>query len=335
MMASGRQLSQRLRREPVLSYRWFDENYLGAAHGLAGIYYVLLCARRLGFLLSEEDLADVESSVNWLLDNCKLRGSDGNYPATLDEESSPSSSKRPRPNESDGYLCHFCHGAPGFVFLLCEAHRCLGHKSARYMEEALQLGALVANFGVLQKGVGLCHGTAGNGFALLALHRTFPEHSAAAAGGGPHNQHQVDVSGNKSAGRGRAGRASSSRPTSSSSSDIRPLTAFGPSRWLRAAGFFTMQIVEWDAVTTRFLQKSRGTTSTTVGWCDHPWSLYEGIAGAVVFLEAIVNEFRREQEMAFLEESKNKSWSTRDHDRTEKNAVSTSLHRNRFPLFEL
>jgi hypothetical protein len=62
----------------------------------------------------------------------------------------------------DGIIrTQWCHGAPGIVASLGDL-----------LDEDLALagGELTWQAGPLVKGAGLCHGTAGNGYALLALH---------------------------------------------------------------------------------------------------------------------------------------------------------------------
>lgn len=44
-----------------------------------------------------------------------------------------------------------------------------GNKS--YLEEAKRAGECVWERGILKKGYGICHGTAGNGYALLYLYQ--------------------------------------------------------------------------------------------------------------------------------------------------------------------
>jgi hypothetical protein len=64
---------------------------------------------------------------------------------------------------SDGRIrTQWCHGAPGIVATL-----------APYLDEepAVAGGELTWRAGPLRKGGGLCHGTAGNGYAFLALLR--------------------------------------------------------------------------------------------------------------------------------------------------------------------
>ena len=44
-------------------------------------------------------------------------------------------------------------------------------KEEKYLREAVECGDLIWQRGLLHKGYGLCHGTAGNGYAFLALYR--------------------------------------------------------------------------------------------------------------------------------------------------------------------
>ena len=65
-------------------------------------------------------------------------------------------------------LVQWCHGAPGIV--TGHAHHPQAHSAA--MDDLLRrAGNMVWEAGPLTKGDGLCHGTAGNGYAFLALHR--------------------------------------------------------------------------------------------------------------------------------------------------------------------
>lgn len=61
-------------------------------------------------------------------------------------------------------LMQFCHGAPGFVICLA------GLPTAELDELLLAAGRTVWAAGPLTKGANLCHGTAGNGYALLKLY---------------------------------------------------------------------------------------------------------------------------------------------------------------------
>src|SRR5207253_7091753 len=60
----------------------------------------------------------------------------------------------------------WCHGAPGIVCALA------GAPAHRELDAILlAAGELTWTAGPLKKGAGLCHGTAGNGFAFLKLHK--------------------------------------------------------------------------------------------------------------------------------------------------------------------
>jgi len=62
----------------------------------------------------------------------------------------------------------WCHGAPGVITSLWSL------PPAERLDDLLRrAGELIWTAGPLRKGSGLCHGTAGNGFAFLALHRRF------------------------------------------------------------------------------------------------------------------------------------------------------------------
>lgn len=69
----------------------------------------------------------------------------------------------------DDRLVQWCHGAPGPLLLFVRAFEVL--KDARYLAWAETASDVVWERGLLQKGVGLCHGVSGNAYCFLALHR--------------------------------------------------------------------------------------------------------------------------------------------------------------------
>lgn len=111
--------------------------YLGPAHGFAG------CA------LALDDLADVSETL-------------GRF--AVEEEGVvnwPPLPGSPLDAGRDGLIrTQWCHGAPGIVATL-----------APFLDEELAVagGELTWRAGPLRKGANLCHGTAGNGYAFLAL----------------------------------------------------------------------------------------------------------------------------------------------------------------------
>jgi hypothetical protein len=75
----------------------------------------------------------------------------------------PGAERRPGPP----LLCQHCHGAPGMVTTFADAPF-----SSPELERLLIGGAEFAwAAGPLAKGSNLCHGTGGNGYAFLKLHR--------------------------------------------------------------------------------------------------------------------------------------------------------------------
>jgi hypothetical protein len=112
---------------------------LGPAHGFAGCVLALSGADAVSETL-ERFAVEEDGLVNWRpYAGMQL---DGN---------------------SDGRIrTQWCHGAPGIVATL-----------APYLDEepAVAGGELTWRAGPLRKGGGLCHGTAGNGYAFLALLR--------------------------------------------------------------------------------------------------------------------------------------------------------------------
>ena len=131
-----------------------EAEYIGAAHGLVGNVRALeLVSRRLG----------AETSV--------LRERAKATIATLAFGEDGLVNWSPRPDSTglaagDGRIrVQWCHGAPGVVISLAG----LARDDAELVELLLAGGELTWQAGPLRKGAGLCHGTAGNGFAFLKL----------------------------------------------------------------------------------------------------------------------------------------------------------------------
>jgi hypothetical protein len=130
--------------------------YLGAGHGFAGNVYPLLKGAAL--------LGDAQRET--LYERCL---------ATLQAMATPEgeavnwrvATAEPRPGRPR-MLMQWCHGAPGIVTALADFPA--GRSAAM---DALLVGAghAVWQAGPLTKGYGLCHGTAGNGYAFLKLHQ--------------------------------------------------------------------------------------------------------------------------------------------------------------------
>ena len=131
-------------------YKWYNEYYMGAAHGMSGILFILLQVKEM---LTEKELIElVKPSIDWMMSICFPSS---NLPAVLGDNSDR--------------LVHWCHGAPGAIFLFSLAYKVFGDE--KYLNHAKKCAEVIWNRGLLKKGYGLCHGTAGNGYGLLYLYQ--------------------------------------------------------------------------------------------------------------------------------------------------------------------
>lgn len=154
IVESGKKLAKSLqsqgRKTPPLMFEWHKKKYLGAAHGLAGILYLLLKVKEhLGVHLVENE---IRQTIDYLLD---LSFPSGNYPSSLE-------------NDEDR-LVQWCHGSPGFIHCLVEASKV--YDSERYLAAAKRCAEVSWERGVLTKGFSICHGIAGNAMGILHLYQ--------------------------------------------------------------------------------------------------------------------------------------------------------------------
>uniref|UniRef100_A0A8V0XU90 LanC-like protein 2 n=1 Tax=Gallus gallus TaxID=9031 RepID=A0A8V0XU90_CHICK len=151
IIESGKNFSKEERKTercPLL-YQWHRKQYVGAAHGVAGIYYMLMQPTAN---VDQETLTElVKPSIDYVRHK-KFRS--GNYPSSLS-------------NETDR-LVHWCHGAPGVIHMLMQAYKTF--KEDKYLKDAMECSDVIWQRGLLRKGYGICHGTAGNGYSFLSLY---------------------------------------------------------------------------------------------------------------------------------------------------------------------
>jgi lantibiotic modifying enzyme len=128
--------------------------YLGAAHGFAGNAHALL---RAAPLLSAARRADLyQRCAETAAKTATVEGALANWPPVAGE-----------PGRSN-WLVQWCHGAPGVVVGLAAVP--LGFDGR--LDALLAAGGeLIWQAGPLENGCGLCHGSAGNGYAFLKLYR--------------------------------------------------------------------------------------------------------------------------------------------------------------------
>jgi hypothetical protein len=130
--------------------------YLGAGHGYAGNVYPLL---KGAALLDAGRRAQLhERTVALLRATARVEDGAANWPAGLHAA---------RPGATP-WLVQWCHGAPGIVTAVADLPAGASPELDALLVAA---GETVWRAGPLTKGYGLCHGTAGNGVALLKLYR--------------------------------------------------------------------------------------------------------------------------------------------------------------------
>jgi lanthionine synthetase-like protein len=141
-------------REPV----WIQDlygsrvSYLGPAHGFAGNVWVL--AR--GSLLDEPRRAELDRRAAAVaLRFAEREGDLAQWAPTVEASG----------RASAGVRTQWCHGAPGMVASLAG----IAVQDERLTDALVAGGELTWMAGPLVKGPGLCHGTAGNGYAFLKL----------------------------------------------------------------------------------------------------------------------------------------------------------------------
>ena len=127
-----------------------EEELVGAGHGLAGVLAML--ARRPE-LLPHDRL--IPGAVAALSATAVREDGLANWPPSVAEG---------LVHRTGTIRTQWCHGAPGVVTSLAALAA-----GAELDELLLEGGELTWTAGPLRKGPGLCHGTAGNGFALLKL----------------------------------------------------------------------------------------------------------------------------------------------------------------------
>ena len=143
------------------AFLWTQDLYgeivqlMGAGHGFAGNAYPLL--RGAAFLAPERREALYERCAQAISATALVEGDCANWPPSVGE---------PRKDRTK-MLVQWCHGAPGIVTGLDGFPK---GRSAVVDDLLVKAGNTTWKAGPLAKGAGICHGTAGNGYAFLKLH---------------------------------------------------------------------------------------------------------------------------------------------------------------------
>ena len=144
----------------------FDQEYLGAAHGLFGVLYTLMKAHELtSDYLKQKDpefekvlLDSLTKSMEFGLG---LQYESGNFSSSTDI------------NEIDEML-QYCHGSPGIIPVLTFGSNFFKSLNLALSEKikvsVLKAGHDLWKRGLLKKGFNLCHGISGNAYAFINLY---------------------------------------------------------------------------------------------------------------------------------------------------------------------
>ncbi|CAI2367935.1 unnamed protein product [Moneuplotes crassus] len=128
-------------------------NYLGAAHGVMGIVYLVLKAFEF-IPLQDIPQACFRVIKNTCNEIAGMQTEEGNFPMARESLVSD--------------LVHFCHGAPGAIPFLLKCHEF--YEDKKFLIAALKAGELVITKGILKKGNNLCHGISGNVYCLMNIY---------------------------------------------------------------------------------------------------------------------------------------------------------------------
>lgn len=154
IVSCGREYSKRNNSRCPLMYHYYSTEYLGAAHGVSFIMQMLLTVP--GYLEFNKFAAqEIKATIQYI---ASLQNNEGNWPCCMEETVL-----------TEHKLVHWCHGAPGMIYLMAKAF--LVFKEPIYRTACLKAGEVIWNKGLLRKGPGLCHGISGNAYAFLLLYR--------------------------------------------------------------------------------------------------------------------------------------------------------------------
>lgn len=129
-----------------------NAKYLGIVHGFASNVFALIQGMQL--LSDEQQQQLISRTEKTIITTAKIEQDLANWLPRLDE---PHSGR-------DQFLVQFCHGAPSIVLGVASLWSLA---SEEFKKLLIKAGNLTWQAGPLKKPWGLCHGTAGNGYAFL------------------------------------------------------------------------------------------------------------------------------------------------------------------------
>ncbi|KAJ6634285.1 LanC-like protein 3 like [Pseudolycoriella hygida] len=175
VIKSGRNAAQKKGSKFPLLFPLHGCDHLGALHGMSSILLALLNSP-LFYRNSQTDnfininvsskgrYQYIKDSIDRLLE---LQDQHGNFLSALEDYEIPPPSVRLTP------IIRWCHGSPGIIYLFMRA--AVVFREEKYLDAARKIADVIWERGLLKSGPGLCHGIAGNGYALLVLYRLTKE----------------------------------------------------------------------------------------------------------------------------------------------------------------
>jgi hypothetical protein len=142
----------------VWTQHMYGENvvHLGPIHGFSGIIFSML--KGFDLLNSTQKATLIERAEKTLLTSALVTSEHANWLPCLGK----ARAGREQP------LLHVCHGAPGVVIASSALWEMASTELHHLLRKASQL---IWDAGPLKKPWGLCHGSAGNGYAFLKMHQ--------------------------------------------------------------------------------------------------------------------------------------------------------------------
>ena len=140
--------------------------YLGAAHGLIGIIYLLLCTIKIYPNILSYDYKQINPLIRNNLKNLFIENL--NYIKSLQIKSTGNFPDEIKGKDS-GDKVHFCHGCVGAVHLFLLAEELFPNND--YKTVAIKCYQCLWERGLLYKGNGVCHGMAGTCYPLMKLYQ--------------------------------------------------------------------------------------------------------------------------------------------------------------------
>ena len=127
--------------------------YLGAAHGIIGVLYEILCAVKLfKDKFNSETLNTIKSSIDYI---ATLQFPTGNFPSSVD-------------GDKDDKV-HFCHGPIGAIHLFALSAEIFNEQM--YLVPMEKCAQSIWERGLLLKGNCICHGISGSVYGMYKLYQ--------------------------------------------------------------------------------------------------------------------------------------------------------------------